>query len=105
MTDLVADTWGMHWGAGWMALMMVGIVLFWGAIVFGIVWLIRGGSERREVRRAETPTEVLDRRFAEGTISVEDYRQRRDMLGNGAPETNGARTSETAAASMEGSTK
>jgi putative membrane protein len=105
MAGLLADTWGMHggWGAGWMILMMVGMVLFWTAIVFGIVWLIRGGSDRRQAHRAEPPTEVLDRRFAEGAISVEDYRQRRNILGNGPSETNGARKSDTPAPSIEGS--
>jgi uncharacterized membrane protein len=33
----------------------------------------------------ETPLEILDRRFAEGEISEEDYRARREVLtGRGA---------------------
>ena len=42
----LADTWGMHGdvGAGWMILMMSLMVLFWGAVIFGIVWLIRGAT-------------------------------------------------------------
>ena len=81
----VADTW-MHggWGWGWMSLMMVMMVLFWGAVIFGIVWLIRGaawGSTPRERDMPkETPAEILDRRFAEGGISEEDYRARREVL-------------------------
>lgn len=31
-------------------------------------------------RRRETPTEILERRFAEGAISVEDYRERREVI-------------------------
>ena len=79
----LADTWGMHGddvGVGWM---MLGMVLFWGAIIFLIVWLVRGGFEGRRERRNVTPIEVLERRFAEGAISVEDYRARREVLVNG----------------------
>jgi uncharacterized membrane protein len=28
----------------------------------------------------ETPSEILERRFAEGAISVEEYRERREMI-------------------------
>jgi hypothetical protein len=38
-----------------------------------------GGSGWREPRR-ETPTEILDRRFAEGAISVEEYQERLKVL-------------------------
>jgi putative membrane protein len=81
----LADTW-MHggWGWGWMSVMMVMMVLFWGAVVFGAVWLIRGAAWDRSVseRRvgSESPTEILDRRFAEGEIEEEDYRARREVL-------------------------
>jgi putative membrane protein len=83
----LADSWGMHGdvGAGWMVLMMVLMVLFWGAIVFGVVWLIRGvargGSAPGEALAGrESPVEILDRRFAEGEITPEDYRARREVL-------------------------
>jgi putative membrane protein len=95
LTVLLADnTWGMHGddvGAGWMAVMIVFMVLFWGAIILGIVWLARGasgsgggwhwGGERTE--RKETPSEILERRFAEGAISVEDYHARREVIAGG----------------------
>ena len=93
LTVPLADTWGMHGdvGAGWMILMMVLMVLFWGAIIFGIVWLIRGaawgGSARGETHVSrESPVEILDRRFAEGAITPEDYRARREVLVSGTAE-------------------
>ena len=65
--------------------MMVVMVFFWGAIILGAVWLLRGNFEgRREVHRRETALEVLERRFAEGAVSMEEYRQRRAVLGEGA---------------------
>ena len=83
----LADAWGMHGdvGAGWWIVMMVAMLLFWGAVIFGVVWLIRGiargGSApgERHVSR-ESPVEILERRFAEGEISAEDYRARREVL-------------------------
>jgi putative membrane protein len=82
----VGDTWGMHGdvGWGWMIGMMILMVLFWGAIIFGVVWLIRGALGGRSGERRESPTEVLERRFAEGAISVEDYQARRKVLVNGS---------------------
>ena len=62
--------------------MMLGMVVFWGAIILGIVWLVRGGFEGRRQGRSETATEILDRRFAEGEIDAEDYRERREVIAN-----------------------
>ena len=91
LTNLpLADSWDMHggWGWAWMVPMMLGMVLFWGAIIFGIVWLIRDGVERRLQPPAETAVTVLDRRFAEGALSLDDYHQRRSVLtGAAAPRT------------------
>ena len=94
----LADTWGMHGdvGWGWMALMMTVMVLFWAAVIFGIVWLIRsvvrGGPPPSEATLAgrETPVQILERRFAEGALTVEDYRARREVLANGGAVSNGA---------------
>jgi putative membrane protein len=77
----LADTWVMHGGWGWagMTVMMVAMVLFWAAVILGIAWLVRGGFGGREERR-ETPTEILERRFAEGAVSEEEYQERRKVL-------------------------
>jgi len=78
----LADTWGMHGdiGTGWWILMMLGMVLFWGAIILGVVWLVRGGLTPDRGSRAETALEVLDRRLADGSISPEEYAERRKIL-------------------------
>lgn len=95
----LADTWGMHDDVGWgvMALMMVVMVLFWGAVIFGIVWLIRsvaGGGGQAPSRETpvtrETAVQILERRFAEGGVTLEDYRARREVLVNETAEPNGA---------------
>ena len=84
----LADTWGMHGddvGAGWMALMMILIVLFWGAVIVGIVWLVRGTVAARpsSAGTPESALQILERRFAEGDIGQEDYEARRRVLING----------------------
>ena len=70
LTNLrLADTWNMHGGWGWMMPMMLGMALFWGAIILGFVWLVRDGFMRRPDQRDETALTILDRRFAEGALS------------------------------------
>jgi putative membrane protein len=78
-----SNGWGMH-GTGWWAPMMIGMVLFWGAIILGIVWLVRGGFDRRPQGQEETALSLLDRRFAEGALSLDDYHQRRKILSGAA---------------------
>lgn len=66
-----------------MMLMMVWWVLVWGAIVFGIVWLARGSFDMWRRDRRETSVETLERRFAEGEISLDDYYDRRAVITGG----------------------
>ena len=60
--------------------MMIGMGLFWLAIILGVVWLARNGFDRRQQQPEETSLAILDRRFAEGAVSLDEYRQRRDVL-------------------------
>ena len=83
----LADAWGMHddVGTGWMIGMSLMMVLFWGAIILGIVWLIRGVAWRgpaatESPARRESALEVLERHLAEGAITPEDYHVRREIL-------------------------
>lgn len=78
---VLADAWGWHHddvGLGWWLVMMLGMALFWGAVIALVVWLLRGGLDRRE-----TPDEALRRRLGDGSISVEEYEQRRAALHDG----------------------
>jgi len=71
---------------GWIVMALVLIV-----VVALLVWLVlrtTGGDarDRSSVQRAhgdardEPPLKILDRRLAEGKISVEDYEQRKKIL-------------------------
>lgn len=92
MTIALATTWG--WGIG-----MVVCMLMMGVMMFAMMGRGRasGGSMRSWPGRSpesgeekETPLDVLERRFAEGEISVEDYRERRQILATGTATQNGA---------------
>lgn len=73
------------WDAGWWVLMVLMMVLFWGLLIAGAVWLLRSVSGGHHLH-SRTPTEVLDHRLATGDISPEEYRQRRATLeGEGGP--------------------
>ena len=78
MTGLVtADYIGWHhnMGAGSWILM----VLFWGLVAAGIVWLVFTATRPRRAT-STGPLEILDHRLAAGEISVEEYRERRAEL-------------------------
>jgi len=77
--------WGHHmWGA-WGPLgigMMLMMLVFWGLIIVGLVlgirWLIAQGKEPR----ADSPLDILKRRYARGEIDKEEYEaKKRDLLG------------------------
>ena len=63
-----------------MVLGMVGVPMEGIAIILGVVWLVRDGIDLRRRPPEETALTILDRRFAEGTLSLDDYRHRRDVL-------------------------
>ena len=66
-------------GTGWMIVMMIGMALFWGLVVLGVIWLIRSGPWGGHQVQG-SPLDILDRRFAAGEMSAEEYRERRSML-------------------------
>ena len=85
---LLADDgwWDGHMSGGWWIVMMIGMVLFWVLVIVLVVWLIRGGADifgSRTPERGEPrmdALQILERRLAEGDITVEEYRERRSVL-------------------------
>lgn len=75
--------WGNHmgdWGAGWWILMAVGMVLFWGLVIVGIVWLVRSLGWGQHAHASASALDILDRRLATGEISPDEYGERRALL-------------------------
>ena len=69
-----------HDGPGWWFL----FPLFWILLIVGLFFLFRRrgpwGYYRHRQPRRESAAELLERRFAEGDISGEEYRERRSVL-------------------------
>ena len=74
----------MSWSGGWWILMALGMILFWGLVIVGIVWVVRElrspADHPDHSGRADDPLAILDRRFAEGAVSAEEYRLRKSIL-------------------------
>ena len=66
--------------------MGIGMVLFWGLIIFGIVMLARGfggrsGAAASEFKaRDKTPQDILGERYARGEIDKTEFEQKRSDL-------------------------
>jgi putative membrane protein len=67
---------------GWgYALMAIGMILFWGAVIYGIVALVR--YTRRDAPQG--PERLLAERFARGEIDEDEYHQRLTSLRAAGP--------------------
>jgi putative membrane protein len=63
-----------NFGWGWWLVMSLGMVAFWGLIIYAVVWLLRGGSSQRpEAMGQQRPDEILKQRLAQGELSVDEY--------------------------------
>jgi putative membrane protein len=75
---------GGHWGM-WIA-MIVAMLVFWGALVWIIVILLRQRGSHSDPRllpppaSGPDPLQILDERLARGKIDEEEYKRLRDLL-------------------------
>lgn len=60
----------------------LGMILFWGLLILGIVWLVRAfaGTGRSTDSHERSAREILDARFARGEIDEEEYGRKRKQL-------------------------
>ena len=68
----------MHWGGDFSMGFGGGqifMILFWGLIILGVVYLIQIllGSKSTEEKKSESAQEVLEKRFAKGEMSKEQF--------------------------------
>jgi len=71
---------GMVWGMGWLPMLA-----FWGLVLAGVVLVFRWLSSGEPLpgsgaRRAETPGEILAKRYARGEIDREEFESRKQDL-------------------------
>jgi putative membrane protein len=65
----------------WM--MVIGLLfqlIFWGAIIFLIVWAVRSFTRRRQGSNPGDPLSILKERYARGEITREEYLRMREEL-------------------------
>ena len=75
--------WGHMGDHGWGYGMGIGMLLFWGLLIVGIVMLVKGswGSGacgKRE--REKSALDILKERYAKGEIEREEFAQKKDDL-------------------------
>jgi putative membrane protein len=75
---------GMGFGGWWWAMMLF-MALFWIAVIVGIVWLIVYLTRRPATGPggpgAETALDILNKRYAKGEISSEEYERVKREIG------------------------
>jgi putative membrane protein len=65
------------WGpGGWWPLFPIFWVVLWGVLIFAVFRFLRGNRWHR----GRSPEDALAERYARGEISVEEYRERLDVL-------------------------
>ena len=58
----------------------LGMVIFWGIVVFLVIWLVRGISTESRNQVRKSAIEILDGRFARGEIGREEYDEKNKAL-------------------------
>ena len=71
------------WGFG--GIMLALMILFWGAVIYAIVWLIRGPKDGRyhprDWERSKSALDILKERYAKGEINKEEFEAKKKDLG------------------------
>ncbi len=80
MWDWMGHGGGFGWGFG-----MLGMALFWLLFAAVLVWVIRAVWDRSAARegpgrQAESPLEILQRRYARGEIDRAEFEEKRKDL-------------------------
>jgi uncharacterized membrane protein len=93
--------------SGWWIVMPVMMLLCMGGMMLMMRGMGSGSSRGRawpweRFMKGEGPVETLDRRFAEGEISIDEYRARRQALVNGSTDPDGAHEDERLTAAPRG---
>ncbi len=73
---------GVHWW-GWL-LGIVGMVAFWGLIIWAVWHFVTGLNRGSEHRQAPVEAKrILDERLARGEIDADEYQRLRDLMNAG----------------------
>lgn len=74
------------WSAWWMLFMALGMLLFWGAVIGMVVWGIRSMSgPNGRPSESRRPLQIAQRRYAQGEITLQEFKAINTGLGLGNP--------------------
>ena len=77
------STWGWHemMGFGYFGIFgAILMLLFWVAVIAGVVWFIKWLFEQSSGRTKKSALEILDEKYARGEIDDEEYERRKGKL-------------------------
>ena len=75
---------GGHWAWWQGGLMWIGMIVFWGLLIWGAYALITGLTRKPGTTGSgDGAVRILDQRLARGEIDTDDYRRLRDALASG----------------------
>jgi len=70
---------------GWIPMMgvgLLGMIVFWGLLIAGTVFLIRWFIGETVIKREDSALEILRKRYARGEINKQEFDERkRDLMG------------------------
>lgn len=58
----------------------LGMVIFWGVLVFLVVWLVKGITGDSQQPSGKNALEILKERFARNEMSREEYEEKKKAL-------------------------
>lgn len=70
------------WGWAWMGMGWLTMALFWGAVIWTVVWVVRRLADRPQAGPGERPSalDIVRERYARGEISRDEFEQLRGDL-------------------------
>lgn len=68
----------MNWGMMFFIIIFCVIVL--GLLIYGIIFLIKGTSGKNRPQQDQQALDILKERFAQGELTEDEYRQKRNLL-------------------------
>ena len=71
---------GEHWAFWQASLMWLGMILFWGLLIWAIYALVTAATRKPSRRDADNAREILDQRLARGDIDEAEYQRLRDLI-------------------------
>jgi putative membrane protein len=69
------------WSPWMLAVMLGGMLLFWGFVIWGGIVLFRGSRSGRPGPQSDSG-QILNERLARGEISTEEYERLRKLIGS-----------------------